>query len=314
LRRFAEAFPGLRSTFYTPGSIDLDQVLNAADLVLVHEWNDHGLVERIGRHRAAKGSYHLLFHDTHHRAVTDPAGMAKYDLTAYDGVLAFGNVIRDLYLANGWTTRAWTWHEAADTRTFRPLVTENMKGDVVWIGNWGDDERSDELYEFLIDPVRKLGLKACVYGVRYPEHARDALAKAGIEYGGWLPNYEAPQVFARYRLTVHVPRRPYVQQLPGIPTIRPFEALSCGIPLVCSPWDDAEHLFTPGEDYLIASDGDEMREHIQLLINDSSKAARISAHGLRTVRERHTCAHRVNELLAICRGLREEEQERVVTA
>jgi spore maturation protein CgeB len=286
--------------------------LNGADLVLVHEWNDHGLVEAIGRHRALRGSYRLLFHDTHHRAVTDPARMADYDLSAYDGVLAFGNVIRDHYLANGWTSRAWTWHEAADTRTFRPLATERIKGDVVWIGNWGDDERSEELYEFLIDPVRTLGLTACVHGVRYPEHAREALAKAGIEYGGWLPNYEVPQVFARYRLTVHVPRRPYVQQLPGIPTIRPFEALACGIPLVCSPWDDAEHLFTPCEDYLVARDGDEMREHIQLLLRDSATAARISAHGLRTVRERHTCAHRVNELLAICRDLR--EQERVVTA
>jgi spore maturation protein CgeB len=240
--------------------------------------------------------------------------MADYNLSAYDGVLAFGNVIRDLYLANGWTARAWTWHEAADTRIFRPLTTERIKGDVVWIGNWGDDERSDELYEFLINPVRTLGLKACVYGVRYPEHARQALANAGIEYGGWLPNYEAPQVFGRYRLTVHVPRRPYVQQLPGIPTIRPFEALACGIPLVCSPWDDAEHLFTPGEDYLVARDRDEMREHIQMLLSDSSTAARISAHGLRTVRERHTCSHRVTELLAICRDLREEEQERVVTA
>jgi spore maturation protein CgeB len=314
LRSFAEAFPALRSIFYTPESIDLDQALNSAELVLVHEWNDHGLVERIGRHRAAKGTYHLLFHDTHHRAVTDPAAMADYDLSAYDGVLAFGNVIRDLYLANGWTSRAWTWHEAADTRTFRPLLAEKKKGDVVWIGNWGDDERSEELHEFLIEPVRTLGLKACVYGVRYPEHACEALASAGIEYGGWLPNYEAPRVFARYRLTVHVPRRPYVRQLPGIPTIRPFEALACGIPLVCSPWNDAEQLFTPGEDYLVAGDGDEMREHIRLLLSDCSTAARISAHGLRTVRERHTCSHRVNELLAISRGLREEEQERMVTA
>ena len=39
-------------------------------------------------------------------------------------------------------------------------------------------------------------------------------------------------MFARYRVTVHVPRRPYVAALPGIPTIRPFEALACGIPLV----------------------------------------------------------------------------------
>ena len=55
-----------------------------------------------------------------------------------------------------------------------------------------------------------------------------------------------PEVFARFRVTVHVPRRPYVEALPGIPTIRVFEALACGIPLVCAPWDDAEGLFTPG--------------------------------------------------------------------
>jgi spore maturation protein CgeB len=44
--------------------------------------------------------------------------------------------------------------------------------------------------------------------------------------------------------------------LPGIPTIRVFEALACGIPLVSAPWDDAEGLFRPGEDFLVARDGD----------------------------------------------------------
>ena len=42
----------------------------------------------------------------------------------------------------------------------------------------------------------------------------------------------APEVFARHLATVHVPRRFYVDALPGIPTIRVFEALACGIPLV----------------------------------------------------------------------------------
>jgi hypothetical protein len=43
----------------------------------------------------------LLFHDSHHRSVTDPASMAAYDLDGYDGVLAFGDVIRDEYLGTG---------------------------------------------------------------------------------------------------------------------------------------------------------------------------------------------------------------------
>ena len=37
-------------------------------------------------------------------------------------------------------------------------------------------------------------------------------------------------VFAQHKVTVHVPRRPYVEALPGIPTIRPFEALASRVP------------------------------------------------------------------------------------
>ena len=330
LREFAAAYPQLSSRRYDPATLDLDEALDGADLVLVHEWNEHELVRRVGQHRALSGRYVLLFHDTHHRAVTARAEMAAYDLTHYDGVLAFGRVIRDLYLANGWARRAWTWHEAADTRVFKPLRIADcglridlkrtgqplphsairnpqsaIEGDLVWIGNWGDEERTRELHEFLLGPVKELGLKARVYGVRYPARALDALAGAGVEYGGWLPNYKVPEVFARFRVTVHVPRRPYVESLPGIPTIRPFEALACAIPLVSSPWDDAENLFTPGRDFLVARDGREMRRHLERLLGDERFAREMAAHGLRTVRARHTCAHRVDELLGVYAQLRE---------
>lgn len=296
---FREAYPDLRPTIYHLALLDLDAALDGADLVLVHEWSDHELVRLVGEHRARRGGYRLLFHDTHHRAVTEPGSMAAYDLRHYDGVLAFGSVLRDLYLARGWARRAWTWHEAADTRVFHPIAGVERAGDLVWVGNWGDEERTAELHEFLLGPVRELKLRARVHGVRYPEHARKALAAAGIEYGGWLPNYEAPRVFARFRVTVHVPRRPYTEALPGIPTIRPFEALACGIPLICAPWNDAENLFTPGRDYLVARDGAEMKRHLRTVLEDEDAARALAEHGLRTIRERHTCAHRVDELLAI---------------
>lgn len=295
---FRAAYPTLTSTRYD--RLDLDQVLDGIDLVLVHEWNDHGLVRRIGEHRR-RNHYRLLFHDTHHRAATAPEQMAGYDLSDYDGVLAFGGVIRDLYLQRGWAERAWTWHEAADARVFHPIEGEPQEGDLVWIGNWGDDERTAELHEFLIGPSR--GLKTRVHGVRYPEEARNALAEAGIEYAGWLPNYEVPRAFARFRATVHVPRRPYAEALPGIPTIRPFEALACGIPLISAPWDDAEGLFTPGEDFLVAKNGEDMKRCLREVLNDPDLARHLSERGRRTILERHTCAHRVDELLAIAAAL-----------
>jgi spore maturation protein CgeB len=112
-----------------------------------------------------------------------------------------------------------------------------------------------------------------------------------------------PGVFARYAMTVHVPRRPYAAALRGIPTIRVFEALACGIPLVCAPWCDSENLFSPGEDFLVARDGAAMRHHLAALRADPEFAAALAAHGRATVEARHTCAHRVDELLAICRSL-----------
>jgi spore maturation protein CgeB len=303
LTAFRRQFPGLRSTLYDPGRFDPARAVASADLAIVHEWNDRELIRKLGLARRRSPRLRLLFHDTHHRSVTAPRSMAAYDLRHYDGVLAYGAVIREIYLERGWAERAWTWHEAADVRVFRPVIGRPRRGDVVWIGNWGDGERTAELKRFLLRPARRLGLEGSVFGVRYPDSARRAVSQAGLAYRGWIANYRAPQVFAEHGVTVHVPRRPYVRALPGIPTIRPFEALACGIPLVCSPWADAEGLFTAGRDYLVAGDEDEMTEQLESVLADSRLAARLVQHGLRTIRERHTCAHRVDELLAIASTL-----------
>ena len=304
LGRFAAAYPGLRSQCYPELGFDLEAALSGADLVLVHEWNSPELVRRIGMLRARTRGFRLLFHDTHHRAVSDPEAISAFDLRDYDGVLAFGAVLRELYLARCWTQRAWTWHEAADTRVFRPQEGQ-AEADLVFIGNFGDGERTAELNEFLVEPIETLQLRAAAFGVRYPEEARQRLAQAGIAYGGFLPNYEAPRTFARFRATVHVPRRQYAQTLRGVPTIRVFEALACAIPLACAPWDDSEGLFTPGKDYVVAEDGAAMARQLRALIHDRALAAEIAASGLAAIRARHTCAHRVDELLRIHAQLQE---------
>jgi spore maturation protein CgeB len=298
LRAFRRAFPDLIYRRYQPDRFNVERAVAGADVVLVHEWTEPALVERITAARR-RHPFVLFFHDTHHRLVTDRQSMPAHDFNAFDGVLAYGNVLRDLYLKDGLVGRAWTWHEAADTRVFWPRTGEPAEGDLVWVGNWGDDERTEELKEFLIDPVKELGLKARIYGVRYPAAARAALAEAGIEYAGWLPNFEVPRVFARFKVTVHVPRRPYVRALPGIPTIRPFEALACGIPLVSSPWRDVEGLFKPGTDFLVARDGAQMKRLLRQVMSQESRRRRLASHGLAAIRTRHTCAHRVDELLAI---------------
>src|SRR5262245_50241633 len=71
LEAFHRAFPELASYAYDLESLDLDEALADGDVVIVHEWNDPELVRAIGERRA-KARWRLFFHDTHHRAVSDP--------------------------------------------------------------------------------------------------------------------------------------------------------------------------------------------------------------------------------------------------
>jgi len=308
LEAWRESYPELSVRIYAPGRLDAGAALEGVDLALVHEWNPPELVAQLGAERARRPGLRLLFHDSHHRGVTRPEELSRYELSRYDGVLAFGAVLAEVYRARGWAERAFVWHEAADVRRFHPpppalRPDEEEKRDLVFVGNGGDDERTAELSSFLLEPVRRLRLEATVHGVRYPQAALAALAAAGVAYRGWIANHRVPAAFAHHRATLHVPRRPYVEALPGIPTIRVFEALACGVPLVSAPWEDAEGLFRPGRDYLVARDGAEVGRHLRALREERGLAAALAASGLETIRARHTCAHRVDELLALARSL-----------
>jgi spore maturation protein CgeB len=296
---FHEAFPQLHSIAYDVHRFEVERVLNDADLAIVHEWNDPGIVSAVGAFRRTNGKIRVLFHDTHHRALTAAQELARLDLASYDGVLAYGESLKEKYEKRGWGKQVHVWHEAADTRTFYPRPSESKVGDVIWIGNWGDDERTEELREFLVRPAKESSFTGRVYGVRYPYSALEELSDAGLTYCGWLPNFAVPWAFAEFKATVHIPRRPYTQELAGIPTIRPFEALACGIPLVSAPWRDTEGLFRVGKDFLMARDGNEMGRCVDAVLNDHGLATDLAQSGLETITKRHTCAHRVDELLRI---------------
>ena len=307
---YRRAYPELMAESYQPHA-DPAALIGDADLVIVHEWNEPALVAAIGRLRAQGGRFRLLFHDTHHRAVSDPDAIRAFDLDGYDGVLAFGEALSQVYRRWGWGDRVWTWHEAADIRHFRPPEHEGPRRGLVWIGNWGDGERSEELRELLLRPAAACGLPLDIYGVRYPAEAQAMLARHGARYHGWAANASAPGIFARHLATVHVPRRYYATILPGIPTIRMFEALACGIPLVSAPWDDAENLFRPGQDYLTADSWGAMIARLARIRDDAELRRDLVRSGLETIRARHTCGHRADELLAITARLETPVKEPV---
>jgi spore maturation protein CgeB len=299
LVEFARTFPDLQLRVYGAwdGIVEeVDQLTRGADLVIVHEFNEPELVGAVGLVRRRRGDFLALFHDTHHRAVSMPWQIARFNLEAYDGVLAYGDALAAIYRGDFGMERVWTFHEAADTSVFYPRALEPTD-DVIWIGNWGDEERTGEIREYLVDSARQLPhLRFAVHGVRYPEKGREELASAGIDFRGWIANFRVPEAFASARMTLHIPRGPYLDLLPGIPTIRPFEALACGIPLLSTPWPDTEGLFRAGEDFIMVHSPAEMRSTIERLAADEDARLRLAESGLETVRSRHTCGHRAEQL------------------
>ena len=304
LAEFVRTYPDLNVRMYAPDSSDQAWLehLRHADVVILHEWNTPELAQRLVRLRDQLG-FQLLFHDTHHRASSSPEQIALFELGRFNGILAFGQVLEDIYRERFGLNNVWILHEAADISIFRPIPDCAKEDDLAWIGNWGDDERSAEIREFLIDPVADLGgLQATIYGVRYPEMGLQALREAGIRYGGYLPNLQAPIVYASARLTVHIPRRQYASAMVGIPTIRVFEALACGIPLISAPWQDTEDLFRPGDLRFVAN-GAEMKAALAEILANPAAAQLQACRGLETVLGHHTCDHRAQQLTTICEGL-----------
>ena len=299
------AFPELDVRFYSlkkDWRAFLKAELDGAGIVIIHEWNPAELVNAILELRA-QFRFRLLFHDTHHRAYTAPQEILRFPLGEFDGVLAFGDAIRRIYVETFGVKQAWTFHEAADTAHFFPRAAEKDT-DAVWIGNWGDEERTRELEEFLMTPAAALpGVTFAVHGVRYPKHALARLVEANVQFRGYLPNLNAPQMYARSKISLHVPRRYYANGLSGVPTIRVFEALAAGSPLICAPWSDAEGLFRPGQDYLCVPDSRAMIAELRNLLRDDRARQQLAQSGLETVRARHTCTHRAQQLLEICQEL-----------
>ena len=306
LRQFNRFYPKLNIIEYKDTEAATPEPwrerLRDLDFVIVHEWNPPELTRTLLSLRDGLG-FKLLFHDTHHRASSSPESIQALGVDRFDGILAFGEALRSIYHDRFGLDQVWTLHEAADADIFEPLNGHRNVQDLVWIGNWGDDERTAEIREFLLEPAQRLPeYKFTIYGVRYPESGLQALQEAGVRYGGYLPNLTAPDVYAESDLTVHIPRRQYVEGMRGIPTIRVFEALSCAIPLLSAPWEDTEKLFKPG-DIRFVHNGREMRAALRHWMEDEDAALDFALSGQETVLDRHTCRHRAEQLSTILEDL-----------
>jgi spore maturation protein CgeB len=300
---FEARFPDLRYERYALGGrleATLGDRLAGADVAIVHEWNEPDVIGMLGRLCRRLG-VRSLFHDTHYRVVFDRGYRERLGLELFDEIVAFSPSVAQRYADLGFRN-VQVVHEAVDITVFG-LRDVAKTDDVVFVGNYGDGDRNEELERYVFGPRRELpGLRYAVYGVRYPAEVLDRMENGlDIEFRGRAPNPEVPRIYSAAKVVLHVPRRQYVELLPGTPTIRVFEALGSGACLVSLPWPDTDRLFSAGADYAVAATPAEMRELLAWLCDDAAARERLGRHGRATVLARHTCDHRAAQILEILR-------------
>ena len=303
IRRFEAAFPDLRYARYAVGpGLErwLRERLAGVDVAIVHEWNEPEVIDLVGRLCGRLG-VRSLFHDTHYRVVLEREYRERLGLGRFDDILAYSPSVAERHRALGFPN-VHLVHEAADTTVFAPRDVPK-RTDVVFVGNYGDGDRNEEMERYVFGPRRALPeLRFVMYGARYPESVLERMRNGlEIDFRGWVPNVAVPEVYSAAKVVLHVPRRPYIQLLPGTPTIRVFEALASGACLVSLPWPDTDRLFEAGRDYVVAASPAEMRERLAWLCGDAAARRQFGEQGRATILARHTCGHRAEQLLEILR-------------
>ena len=196
----------------------------------------------------------------------------------------------------GWGARAFVWHEAADDRAV-PAAGGRSRSRAASSGSATGATRNAarSCIDYLLRPGRIARPSRSTFTACAIRRLRiDAIAAAGAR----LPRLDRQcRGAGRVRAPPDDGARaaPLLRdRLPGIPTIRVFEALACGIPLVSAPWEDCEGLFRPGT--RLPDRARPARDGGASARADCRSGAAREPGRARTARRslaRHTCAHRV---------------------
>lgn len=187
-------------------------------------------------------------------------------------------------------------YNALDPDTHHPVKPDaRFEGALGFLGNRLPD-RERRVEEFFLNPARKLPALQFVLGgagwsdkpmsdnVRYLDHVytRDHNA---FNCSPMAILNVSRESMARYGFS---------------PATRVFEAAGAGACVITDAWEGLDLFLQPGEEVLVASDGEEVAGHLRRL--DSASAREIGRAALRRVLSEHTYAHRAATVEAVIEG------------
>jgi spore maturation protein CgeB len=162
-----------------------------------------------------------------------------------------------------------------------------------YLGTFGED-RQPKLNSLLLAPATMWpSMQFVVAGPQYPRNIR---WPANVQRITHLSPAKHRAFYNSQRFTLNITRAAMVRA--GFsPSVRLFEAASCGTPIISDDWPGLETLFRPGEEIFIANNA---RQVLEILHEMPEHVAReIGLRARQRVLREHTSAHRAAELEAL---------------
>jgi spore maturation protein CgeB len=155
-------------------------------------------------------------------------------------------------------------------------------------------DRQPTLDRFLVEPARaRPADRFCVAGSMYPA---DIVWPPNVQVRWHLPPSDHAGFYCANRITLNLTRQAMIQ-VGYSPSVRLFEAASCGTPIVSDWWPGLDEFFTPDEQILVARTTDDVAAALDLGDAELARIARAARE--RTLAE-HTATVRARELVAAC--------------
>jgi spore maturation protein CgeB len=168
-------------------------------------------------------------------------------------------------------------------------VDAARRWDLGYLGTYSPD-RQPVLDRLLLEPARRAPHRRFV--VAGPLYPADIEWPENVQRIEHLPPREHAAFYSSLGWTLNVTRADMVAAGHS-PSVRLFEAASCGVPIISDPWDGLDTLFRPGREIVIAHTPDQVLATLAL---PEPRRTSIGHGGRKRVLAEHTAAHRARDL------------------
>ena len=227
------------------------------------------------------------------------AGGARYLtpelMSEFDLYLSFtGGPVLDELRSRWHVKEASALYCSVDPETHAQVApVDDFRCALSYLGTYSADRQAG-LERLLLRPaLDRPDERFSVAGAQYPTNVR---WPANVSWRSHLAPADHPAFYCSSRLTLNVTRQAMI--LTGYaPSVRLFEAASCGVPVISDAWPGLDELFVPGQEIVIA--GKPADVHAALDLTDTELQAIGAAARQRALAE-HSCDVRAAELIAAC--------------